>query len=64
MGAAIATLVGSLIAANANIFFLWTIFGLSPREFYGFRRSDWRTSVRFARRMLRRARGDSAAKAR
>jgi len=64
MGAAIATLVGSLIAANANIFFLWKIFDLSPLEFYGFRRSDWRTSVRFARRMLRRAKGDSAAKAR
>jgi len=63
MGAAIATLVGSLIAANANIFFLWKIFDLSPLEFYGFRRSDWRTSVRFARRMLRRAKGDSAAKA-
>lgn len=60
MGAAVATLVGSLIAANANIFFLWKIFGLSPREFYGFRRSDWHTSVRFARRMLRRTRGGSA----
>jgi len=60
MGAAVATLVGSLIAANANIFFLWKIFGLPPREFYGFRRSDWHTSVRFARRMLRRTRGGSA----
>ena len=64
MGAAIATLVGSLIAANANIFFLWKIFGLSPREFYGFRRSDWHTSVRFARRMRQRTKGGSAATAR
>ncbi len=54
MGAAIATLVGSLIAANANIVFLWRIFGMSPREFYGFRRDDFRTTVRFGRRMMRR----------
>jgi len=56
-GAAVATLVGSLIAANANILFLWRIFDLSPMEFYGFRRSDWHTSLRFGRRMLRRAKG-------
>ncbi len=54
MGAAVATLVGSLIAANANILFLWRIFGMSPREFYGFRRDDFRTAVRFGKRMLRR----------
>ena len=57
MGAAIATLVGSLIAANSNIVFLWRIFGMSPREFYGFRRSDLHTALRFGRRMLRRGRG-------
>jgi O-antigen/teichoic acid export membrane protein len=53
MGAAVATLVGSLIAANANIFFLWKIFGMSPREFYGFRRDDLKVAIRFGRRMMK-----------
>ena len=53
MGAAYATLIGSLIAANANIFFLWRIYGMSPREFYGFRRDDLKVSIRFGRRMMR-----------
>jgi O-antigen/teichoic acid export membrane protein len=61
MGAAVATLIGSLIASNANIFFLWKIFGMSPREFYGFRRDDLRTAVRFGKRMIRRTAGAKSA---
>lgn len=53
MGAAWATLIGSFIAANSNIFFLWKLFGVSPWQFYGFRREDFGTTVRFARRMMR-----------
>ncbi|GAA1996971.1 flippase [Nakamurella flavida] len=56
MGAAIATLIGSFIAANSNIVFLWKLYGVPPKEFYGFRRDDFHTALRFARRMLRKAR--------
>lgn len=49
MGAAYATLVGNLIAANLNIILLWRIYGISPREFYGLRASDIRLIQRFLR---------------
>ncbi len=52
MGGAIATLAGALLASNANIFFLWKLFDIPPREFYGFRRSDFHAVVRFGRRIV------------
>ncbi|MGO4689585.1 oligosaccharide flippase family protein [Glaciibacter sp. 2TAF33] len=55
MGAALATLTGSIIASNLNLFFLRRIFGISPLRFYGIRRSDLATLARYARRLLRRS---------
>jgi O-antigen/teichoic acid export membrane protein len=54
MGAALATLIGSVIASNLNLFFLRRIFGISPLRFYGLRRSDLATLARYGRRLLRR----------
>lgn len=53
LGGAICTLIGCIISSNANIFFLKRLFGVPVREFYGFRREDWHTVVRFSVRMYR-----------
>ncbi len=52
LGAALATLGGQLVYSNLNLVFLWRRFGVSPRIFFGFRRSDALTVSRFARRTL------------
>ncbi|WP_164874426.1 oligosaccharide flippase family protein [Rathayibacter festucae] len=41
VGAALATLIGNVLASNLNIFFLWKHFGVSPADFYLIRRSDF-----------------------
>ena len=56
VGGALATLLGALVASNGNIIFLWKLHGVSPRIFYGFRRSDLDLVFRFSKRMLRRLR--------
>lgn len=50
MGAALATLAGSVIASNLNLVFLSRVFGIGFFQFYGVRRSDLRTLGRYARR--------------
>ncbi|SBS71227.1 oligosaccharide flippase family protein [uncultured Microbacterium sp.] len=56
MGAAIATFVGNVTAANANILFLKRIAGTRVRDFYLIRGSDFRLLRDFASRKLRRRR--------
>ena len=56
MGAALATLAGSVIASNLNLVFLSRVFGIGFFQFYGVRRSDLRTLGRYARRAALRAR--------
>lgn len=51
-GAAIATLVGNLVASNGNIYFLWRRFGISPVTFYAIRSSDLQTFFVGIRRLL------------
>lgn len=51
MGAAVATLVGCIIASNLNLVFLHRTFGISPWQFYGLRRSDLAILARFVKRM-------------
>jgi Na+-driven multidrug efflux pump len=53
MGAALATLVGNLISSNLNLVFLSRAFGVSPLRFYGLRRTDIGTILRFVGRMRR-----------
>jgi O-antigen/teichoic acid export membrane protein len=57
MGAALATLAGNLISSNLNLVFLAKVYGLSPLAFYGLRRADLATLVRFARRFTARLAG-------
>jgi O-antigen/teichoic acid export membrane protein len=40
VGAAVATAVGNLVAANLNIWFAWRVSGARPLSFYAVRRSD------------------------
>lgn len=47
-GAATATLLGSAIASNGNVFFMWRRFGLRPMDFYLIRGSDIRFALRTA----------------
>lgn len=54
MGAAFATLAGNTIFSTLNLLFLSRVFGVPARHFFGLRRSDIATLVRFARRLLRR----------
>ncbi len=54
MGAAVATLVGNLLAANLNLVFLKRISGVSIVEFYAVKPDDVRTVWRFVGRKLRR----------
>lgn len=56
MGAAIATLVGNLVAANLNLVFLKRLAGTRIRDFYFVRGSDFRLLADFAARKLRRRR--------
>lgn len=58
MGAAIATLVGNLVASNGNIFFLAQRFGVPIRAFYGLRFSDLGVLVSAVRRLLKRGSTD------
>ena len=52
LGAAYATLAGSVIAQNMNLVFLWRIYGMPMHSFYGFRRQDAREVSRLIRRLL------------
>jgi O-antigen/teichoic acid export membrane protein len=54
IGAAVATLVGNVAFTTVNLIFLRRFFGIRARQFFGLRRSDVSTIVRFARRLLRR----------
>lgn len=56
MGAALATLAGSVIASNLNLVFLSRVFGIGFFQFYGVRRSDLQTLGRYARRAALRVR--------
>lgn len=56
IGASIATLVGALLASNSNIFFLWRFYRMPPTLFWGIRRSDLQTMVRFGCRICRQLR--------
>lgn len=40
MGGALSTLVGSAVAGNLNVLWLWRRFGLDPRRFYGLTSAD------------------------
>lgn len=59
-GAAVATLIGNLIAGYANILWLKIFFGISPLDFVILRRSDfvyaYQTAVRFVPSRLKRNR--------
>lgn len=57
VGAAVATLVGNLVASNGNIYFLWRRFGISPLVFYALRITDIRMLFVAVRRLLGRGRG-------
>lgn len=52
MGAAIATAVGSIIASNLNIFFLWRFFGIRPVIFYAFHFRDLKVLFRAMTKMV------------
>ncbi|WP_460842296.1 oligosaccharide flippase family protein [Nocardioides marmoraquaticus] len=52
VGAAVATLVGNITASNLNLMFVSRVLGVPVRQFYGFRRSDVVTVVRFGGRLL------------
>ena len=58
VGAALATLIGNVLASNLNIYFLWKHFRISPADFYLIRRSDLAvlasTAVKLASRFRRR----------
>jgi len=54
MGAAIATLLGNLVAANLNLVFLKRLAGTRIRDFYLIRAADFRLLAEFAKRKLRR----------
>ena len=51
MGGAIATMLGSIVASNLGIYFLWRNFRVSPLSLYGFRRADIRMLRRHAREL-------------
>jgi len=53
VGAALATLVGNLVASNLNLIFMSRVFGVRVGHFYGVRASDLRTVWRFVRRVER-----------
>ncbi|NLF05713.1 MAG: oligosaccharide flippase family protein [Actinomycetales bacterium] len=55
MGAAAATLVGSIVSANLNILWLHRYFGVRPRDFHGLRRADLDAVRTIVRRVSRRA---------
>jgi len=57
MGAAAATLVGSVVSANLNIVWLRRYFGVSPRDFHGLRRADLDAVRAMLRRPSRRTHG-------
>jgi O-antigen/teichoic acid export membrane protein len=56
VGAALATLLGNLVSSNLNLIFMQRKFGLHVWRFYGIRRADWATMMRFGRTLLRRGR--------
>lgn len=56
VGAAIATLLGNVLASNLNIYFLWKYFGVSPADFYRIRRSDFTVLAAVGRKFLKRFR--------
>ena len=56
MGAAIATLIGNVISANLNLFFLWRLFGINPWAFYRIGPRDVSSLVGMTRSLLSRAR--------
>ena len=52
IGAALATLVGNLLASNLNLYFLWRVHKVPPSHFYGIRSSDIATLRRFVTRLM------------
>jgi O-antigen/teichoic acid export membrane protein len=52
MGAALATLLGNVVAGYMNIFWLWKIFRIPPKVFLGIRKSDLELCMILVRRRL------------
>lgn len=55
VGAALATLLGNVVAGTLNIVWLRTVFGARMRDFYSFRVSDVRDTYALVVRLLRRS---------